>query len=416
VKDDAPRGIAYYVMVGVLLMYIVKVIAKVGIGAYLHSPVIEGDGWHNASDIFEAIIVIATIYLANLPTSPHYPYGWKNLEHIFGVLIGISLGWMGLGILKSSLISIAVMFPGVTAVLAHYVTIPTHEPLLMGPQYFPFAVGVMAISVVLSLIVSRVQINCGKKYGYPSIVADGYETLSDGRIEGAALAGILSEYWLNLPQIEYVLGVIIAYLILHASYEMIIGSIKGLLQHSIGDDKELAIRKLSVETRGIFDVMELKTFITGSSAVVIMKAVTKVLRPEHLRVALANRVIDYCVANGFTKAECHVRFSESHRPRTEQIERIAYVAIADPNDPSLAIIAPSLSLATHIVVADDEKYRGRRSFIDPKPEDIGAYFAEKHVKKFYVYGNVSPTDAKAAEDAGVLVSPVPTYHLEIFGA
>jgi cation diffusion facilitator family transporter len=399
-KVEPPKYIAYSIMAGVFLMYLIEIVSKLAVGSYLHSPVIMGDGWHNVADIFQVIIVVVTIYLANQPTSTHYPYGWKNLEHLFGVFVGLSLGWAGASILWTSVHSVFMK----------------HEALHMGREYFPWAVGVMALAVVLSFTVGKMEIRFGKKYGYPSIVADGEETVSDGRIAVAALVGIICEYLFNLPQIEYFLGAIISGFIFHASYKITQSGVKGLLQHSIGDQNEEVIRQLVLGTRGVFEIVKLQSFITGSSAVVDLHVVSKVLRSHHLRVALENRVIDYCTANGFVSAECHVEFEGTHRPSEDQIERIAFAAFASLSDPYLAIVAPSLGTATHIVGADDEKYSGRRSFIEKMPEDLGAYCTQKHIKKIYVYGSISLSDAKSAEDAGVLISPVPTYCLETLGA
>jgi cation diffusion facilitator family transporter len=399
-KIEPPKYIAYRIMACVFMMYLIEVVSKLAVGSYLNSPLIMGDGWHNVSDIFQVIIVVVTIYLANQPTSSHYPYGWKNLEHLFGVLVGFSLAWAGLHIFSTSISSI----------------FTKHEALRMGPQYFPWAVGVMSLAVVMSFVVGKMEIRYGTKYGYPSIVADGEETISDGRIAIAALVGIISEYLFNMPQIEYFLGTIISGFILHASYKITLSGVKGLLQHSIGDEKEEAIKKIVLSTRGVFEIVKLQSFITGSSAVVDLRIVSKVLRSHQLRVALKSRVEDYCTANGFITAECHVEFEGPYRPSESQIERVAFAALASPSDPYLAIVAPSLGNATHIVSADDERYSGRRSFIEPMPENLGSYCKEKHIKKLCVYGSVSLADAKSAEDAGVLISPVSTYCLETLGA
>src|SRR3989338_4771991 len=81
----------YVVMAVTLAMYVCKVFAKVAVGSYVNSPMIEGDGFHNIADILESIIVITILVIARRPPTDTYPFGRKNAESIFELMVGCVL-------------------------------------------------------------------------------------------------------------------------------------------------------------------------------------------------------------------------------------------------------------------------------------------------------------------------------------
>ena len=86
----------YTVMGAVVFMYIVKAIVKITIGHQVNSPAITGDGFHNVSDIPEALFVIAAVFVSRLPPSEHYPMGRKNIESLVEVFVGAGLAFVAL--------------------------------------------------------------------------------------------------------------------------------------------------------------------------------------------------------------------------------------------------------------------------------------------------------------------------------
>ena len=213
-------GNPIFVMVIVAAMYIIKSIVKVTLGTAINSPMLTGDGLHNIADIFEALAVILVIKVSMRPPSEKYAYGRKNIEFVSAGAIGLVLTGMSALFAVKSVTGMLASFPNLDTAVRGFIPLPAFEPLVMSASHFPWVVAVTAGSVVLSYFVSRYQIGVGKRTGHDSLIADGEETASDGRIELVALVGVLAEYFFHAPWIEYPLGIVIAFLIFRTGKEL----------------------------------------------------------------------------------------------------------------------------------------------------------------------------------------------------
>ena len=360
------RFLPYMVMAAVILMYAVKVIVKISVGNFVNSPVITGDGYHNASDILEAVLVITVIMLAQRPPNWKYPFGRKNVESIFELAVGLSLTYLAFRVLTQSLGGLLAYFPLLNNEIRKFVPLPEHETLLMGQEYFWWVLGTMAGSAILSVIASTIQIKVGKSFRHKSLVADGQETRSDGVIEFTAVAGILGEYSFNMPVIEYILGLGVTILLARTAFGLIVRGWRTLLQRSIGKEHEEKILDIVQKTYGVVDMAELKTFKIGAMPVLIMKVTTRSSAETALDIksALAGRIHNYMAANEFPEWDYYIRFDKPIPHRY----RISFAVIStDAGE----VIAPSIKNATHFRVCDieDEKIvRWKDYAVPPKSE------------------------------------------------
>lgn len=348
-KAGVFRFLPYAVMGLVVLMYVVKVYLKLWIGNMINSPMIMGDGFHNAADIFEAILVITVIAIANRPPNWKYPFGRKNIESIFELAIGVSLFFMALRILGASLRGILVYFPSFNAGIPAWLPLPRHESLLMGPEYFWYVFGTVAISAIVSFVVSGIQVATGKKTGHESLVADGVETRNDGFIESMAALGVLGEYGFNASWLEYPFGLAIAILLFRAGAGLVVRGWRTLLQRSIGKEHEKEIFELTKATYGVIDIPEIKTFKVGSMPILIMKVITACSAEGDLDIkyALAHRIGLYMTAQGFSQWEYYIRFDKLNPDR----HRVVFAVIKHGE---FVVVSPNMAKATHFRVCDVE--------------------------------------------------------------
>lgn len=366
----------YGVMAVVLAMYVAKVVAKIGIGERVNSPMITGDGYHNVADIFEALLVVATIILARRPQNGNYPFGRKNAESIVAVFIGGGLLVMAGKLLLQSLFGLASWVPGLDRLAG--LNPFRHEPLLMGPQFFWWVFGVTAGSVLLSLIVSRYEVSVGKRSGHDSLVADGKETMSDAMIELATLAGVCGEYAFGEARIEYVFTLVVAFKMAQTGREILARGLDVLLQRSIGADHERALRDEVMATHGVTDLAELKTFRAGDKVIVIMKVITRAgtAAQKLMKHAMVARLVKYLRAREFTDGGFFIRFD----PPDPQRHRVAYPVTRDG---AHATIAKSLDGATHLRVCDiedGEVVRWKDLALDGGRDAAEALLKEKRVR------------------------------------
>ncbi|MDP3771729.1 MAG: cation diffusion facilitator family transporter [bacterium] len=374
----------YVVMGVVLVMYAVKVIVKLHVGAMVHSPVITGDGAHNVADIVEALLVTLGIAIARMKPSEDYPFGRRNIESMIETAIGVGLLFTAVTIAGRSITALLLWVSADVAREARSAMpfLPNVQPLIMGPSYFWWVAGVTGGSALASLAVSKYQIVVGRIIGSGSLVADGQETRSDGRIEVAAFVGILAEYTTGAFWIEYPLALVVAFLVARTGVEILRRGIGGLLQRSLGAEIETAIREAVRSVHGVLDVANLTTFRVGGAPVVIIKVTSRASERmlRHVKPIVLERIAACLGTHGFREFARYVRFE----PPAPSRHRIAY-AIRD-FDRSV-LMAPSLELATHLRICDIEDGEIVRWKDLPRPEKLAdalRLLQGKRVTQFFV--------------------------------
>ncbi len=392
----------------VVLMYIVKAMIKISVGGQINSPMIAGDGYHNLADIIEALAVLAVIYVARRPATNNYPFGRKNIEFFTSLAIGLVLLLLALDFALKSLVGLISYAPTLDQTLRSFLPLPEHHPLVMDDGTFVWVLCITAGSAVLSMIVSRYQIAVGKATGHASLVADGEETASDGRIEILALIGVLGEYFLNSPWLEYPLGLVVAGFIAHTGWGLFRSGYRVLLQHSIGEEHEKSIRQRCMNVCGVHSVEDLKTFQVGQMAVCMLVVTTKHTADTvtYIKYGIEHHVREYLLSGDFKECEIHIKFQ---RP-DQQRHRVAYAI--DYKDKRFRI-AGNLNEATHILVCDVEMGMVVRTRRESKPEQLGAFLARKRILKLYFF--TGSLDTIEGTPANPIPEAVPGFQPRLFG-
>lgn len=411
------------VMSLVVLMYVIKAILKITVGHQINSPMIEGDGYHNLANILEALAVIVVIWVAKRPASSEYPFGKKNVEFFTSLAIGAALLVMSVQFAVKSLVGLVATVPSLDTAVRAVLPLPAHEPLVMSTSTLPWVLALTIGSVILSLIVSRYQIAMGKRGGHASMIADGQETASDGRIEVITLVGVIGEYLFNAPWLEYPLGLVVAFAIAHTGYELFHGGLKVLLQHSIGQEHDDEISKRCLAVAGVNKVEGLKTFQIGSTAVCILTIVTehRTGTISHLKYGIEYHIRQYLLENGFNDCDLNVKFEKPEPAR----HRIAYAVVERASSseaegqaelaaglaPLSFVVAPSVETATHIVVCDLENGMVVRTKQEEKPADLAKFLDKKRVVRLYLFTAEPPP----LPNSTVSVLSSTSYQAELLG-
>ena len=401
------------VMSLVILMYLVKAVLKITVGHQINSPMIEGDGYHNLADILEALAVIVVIWVAKRPASSDYPFGKKNVEFFTSLAIGGALLVMAVQFALKSVVGLLALAPSFDQTVRAVLPLPVHEPLLMSTSTLPWVLALTIGSVILSLVVSRYQIAMGKRGGHASMIADGQETASDGRIEIITLIGVVGEYAFNAPWLEYPLGLVVAFAIAHTGYGLFQDGLRVLLQHSIGQEHEEEITKRCLAVAGVNKVESLKTFQIGSTAVCILTVTTehRTGTISHLKYGIEYHIKQYLLDSGFSDCELNVKFEKPEPAR----HRIAYAVVEKESESAIAalsfVVAPSIAAATHIVVCDLENGMVVRTKQEEKPTDLPAFLDKKRVVRLYLF----TADPAQLPGSNVAVLSSTSYQAELLG-
>jgi cation diffusion facilitator family transporter len=196
-------------------------------GIVSSSIALIADAWHTLSDSISSIIVLVGIKISRKPADTEHPFGHGRAELIASVIVGVLLAVIGFEFILKGI-----------------------EKLRNKEQaaYGTVAIIVTAISVVLKEAFAQFAFWAGRKTNLKSLLADGWHHRSDAISSVVILVGIfLSEYfwW-----IDGVLGIMVGFLIFHASY----GILKEGISPLIGEepDKEIIdkIKKISDQVAG----------------------------------------------------------------------------------------------------------------------------------------------------------------------
>lgn len=396
----------FFVMVLVMAMYVVKAIVKITIGGSINSPMIAGDGFHNIADIFEAGAVMLVIWFGRLPGGKDYHFGRKNVEFFASLAIGAALLALCVSFTLKSAAGLLALVPAADTAVRSVVgfLLPAHEPLIMSGSNFWWVVGITAGSALASLFVSRYQIIAGKRGGHASLVADGEETLSDGRIEVVALVGVLGEYAFHAPWLEYLLGLYVAYLIAKTGLELFMRGFRVLLQHSIGVEHDQKIQAICSSVPGVITVRSLKTFQVGHTAVVIVTVVSRLgsVPVKHIKFAVESLIREYVLETDFK--DCEVYF-QCEKPAPNPY-RIALALNAEG-----AICATTCD-AVRFLVCDVEDNAITRVQRERAPADWLEFLRRKRVRTAYVY---SGEGVACPPIPGIEVASAPASTPKVFG-
>jgi len=361
------------------IMYVAKWLSKMEVGAWVNSPALIADGFHNLADLIEVgLVMFFGVYLGNKPRSGKYPMGRKRIESFLVLIISMALFWLTYDTFTKSFSGLISLYQPLDQPLRAFLPsfiFPEVKPQLLTGNAF-VAVGLTAsLSAVISMTIGRYEIASGKKAGMMSMVADGQETLSDGRVEIGSAIGFSLKFGLifllgerfpsTIPLIgsviEYSLGLIVAYMVMRTGIEMLSNSLKVLIALSIGEDKVQAIRDLLARIEGIKDVKELITFSDGTTATCILTVGTKASSKAHgpLHRTIERRIKQYLAQfDDFLNQEVWVSFV---RP-TFELLREAQAIIIENGDEEMN--APTLADATHLRIYDKNQDGKRQRAVD----------------------------------------------------
>ncbi len=400
-----------YIVVAVLIaMYAAKVAVKIAVGRYVHSPAIAGDGYHNISDIVEALALLFVIVIADVER-PGYPFGLKRAESLFALGTGLGLFLMSLKVAGGALAGLLAPWPSADAAVRAVLPLPAFEPLRFEPACLPLVLGVTVGSAVLSYVIGRWQIRHGRAHGHEAMVADGEETLSDGRLEISIAVGISAEYLFNAPWIEYPLALVVAGLVLKTAFEIGLRGVRSLLLKSIGAEAEAEVSAMALRLPGVLDVQKMRTFFSGPTAVVIVKIISRsqLNAQRDLKKAIETVTVPVFRRHGIADSKFYIRFA---RP-PEDYHRVA-VAVRGAG-PS-ARVASTFAEAERLYVADmDDGMPIRvRSYDLPPTAELAGFLAGKRIRHLRCLTPRS-SDRQLAADSHATVQPAAHGSLRSLG-
>ncbi len=202
------------------LLFILKYWAGIVTG----SVAIIADAWHTLSDSVTSIIVIVGIKASNKPPDKAHPFGHGRAEIIGSVIIGVLL-----------------------AVIAFNFILESIDRLKGGEEtlFGTLAIVVTIISILMKEGMAQFAFWSARETNSKSLKADGWHHRSDALSSVVVLIGIfLSPYFWWM---DGVMGIIIAFLLFYATFEILRDAINTLLGQDADEGLISSINKISAQ-------------------------------------------------------------------------------------------------------------------------------------------------------------------------
>lgn len=207
--------------IGIVVNLIIAII-KISVGLVIASMAIVSEGINNASDALSSLLTLVGTKLAAMKPTHNYPFGFGRIEYLTSLLIGIIILVAGAELLIDS--CKLIFTPSV-------------------PEISYATLALIAISAIIKLAISSMQISEGRRVGSDSLIAVGKEGQQDSLGSVITLAsGLLFLLWGY--NIDAYASLLISLMVLKVGLEVLYETIKNLLGHPA--DKELADRLYQV--------------------------------------------------------------------------------------------------------------------------------------------------------------------------
>ncbi|MCF6359717.1 MAG: cation diffusion facilitator family transporter [Cyclobacteriaceae bacterium] len=189
-------------IIGNTLLFVLKYYAGVASG----SIALITDAWHTLSDSLSSLVIIIGTKISTKPADAEHPFGHGRIQLVSALILGILLSTIGFSFLSTAI----------------YKLIDNEVA-----QFGILAIGVTVTSILIKEALAQYSFYLARKTGQAVLRADGWHHRSDAISSVILLVGILigRQWWWA----DGVLGILMAFFIFKASYEILKEAITPLL-------------------------------------------------------------------------------------------------------------------------------------------------------------------------------------------
>jgi cation diffusion facilitator family transporter len=173
--------------------------AKLGIGLYHQFASVTADGLHSFIDGSSNVLGLVAMSVAAQPADDDHPYGHGKFEALASLGIG---AMVGVGMLELGRMAFDSLL---------------HD---RHPSVSPVMAWVMVGTLLINVVVSRVERRYGEQLNSSLLLADARHTLSDVFVTGAVLLSMLG-VWLGFPRADGVVALVVMLFVAHVAYTIV---------------------------------------------------------------------------------------------------------------------------------------------------------------------------------------------------
>lgn len=194
---------------------------KLWVGLLTGSVALTADAWHTLTDSISSGIVIFSTWISQKPADEQHPFGHGRTDLICSVIIGVLLGMIGFEFILKAVDQIR-----------------SGESV----HYGMLAIAVTIISIGGKEAMAQYAFWAARETNNPILRADGWHHRTDALSSIVVLIGILCSgfFW----WVDGVLGIIVAFMIFYASFEILRDAINRLIGEKPDGEMLAAINAL----------------------------------------------------------------------------------------------------------------------------------------------------------------------------
>lgn len=223
------------ILVVVLFLNVAVAVAKLLVGALIHSISMVADGFHSLTDSASNVVGLIGISYAARPPDEDHPYGHWKFETLAALLIGGLLAMTAWEVLRSCLERLQTG------------TVPTTSNL---------ALVVMGVTMAVNLAVSSYENRRGRQLRSHLLTADAAHTRSDFYVSLAVVASLLAARF-GFPQADILTAVVITGAIAHAALQIVRRSAEHLTDTAVVPPQE--VYDIALQVPGVEGIHKVRT-------------------------------------------------------------------------------------------------------------------------------------------------------------
>ncbi|MBU4201083.1 MAG: cation diffusion facilitator family transporter [Verrucomicrobia bacterium] len=204
------------------------VLSKIIIGLLIGSVAVISEGIHSAVDLLAAFIALFAVWMVKHPADKNHPFGHGKVENISGTVEALLIFLAAAWIIKEAIEKLI-------------------HPSPLGAT--SWGVGIMLLSSLVNIGVSRLLFVVGRKSNSVALQADAWHLMTDVYTSAGVMFGLLC-IWIGnflfphlyLDWIDPIAAILVALLIVKAAWKLTIESGRDLLDISLPLEEETWIQ------------------------------------------------------------------------------------------------------------------------------------------------------------------------------
>jgi len=253
-----------------IIVVVGLIVLKVVVGVITGSLSVLAQAVDSFLDLFAVSVTFLAIRIAARPADEEHPFGHGKAENIAAIIQAILIFIAGGSIIYSAVRRIQ-----------------THAALEMTEA----GIGVMAVSIIASIFLSRYLLRVAKKEDSMALEANAHNIAADVYSAAAVFVGLIVVRLTGLVIIDAILAGLVALYILKVAVDVLRNSLGGLVDVKLPDDEENSVRAAITEHFGreVVSFHKLRTRKAGSHRYIDLHLVM----PKHVSIEEAHNMCDH---------------------------------------------------------------------------------------------------------------------------